>query len=118
LGVRAGQRGVGGAPRGLGGGIAAGVRRFRHYDDAEWGSISTGLVNRGLLDRDGNVTPQGKAIRAEVEDRTDTLALSAYNALDDVHFQHLIDALVPLTRAVIATGDIPDVTPIGKRFEV
>jgi len=90
----------------------------RHYDDAEWDSISAGLVDRGLLDRDGNVTRQGKALRADVEERTDALALSAYNALDDEQLQRLIDALVPLTRAIIATGDIPDVTPIGARFEV
>jgi hypothetical protein len=89
----------------------------RHYDDAEWDSISGGLVGRGLLDRDGNLTPQGKAIRADVEDRTDALALSAYDALGDKQLQQLVDALVPLTRAVIATGDIPDVTPIGERFE-
>ena len=62
--------------------------------------------------------PQGKAIRADVEDRTDAVALSAYDALDDDQLQQLIDALDPLTRAVIATGDIPDVAPIGQRFEV
>ena len=33
----------------------------RHYDDAEWDSVSAGLVGRGLLDRDGNLTAQGKA---------------------------------------------------------
>jgi hypothetical protein len=90
----------------------------RHYGDAEWDSISAGLVGRGLLDRDGKLIPQGTAVRADVEDRTDALALSAYNALDDQQLQQLIDALVPLTRAVLATGDIPNVTPIGERFEV
>jgi hypothetical protein len=90
----------------------------RHYDDAEWDSISARLVGRGLLDRDGKLTPQGTAVRADVEDRTDAVALSAYNALDDEQLQQLIDALIPLTRAVVATGDIPDVTPIGERFEV
>jgi hypothetical protein len=58
------------------------------------------------------------AIRAEVEDRTDAHALSAFDPLDDEQLQQLIDALVPLTRAVIATGDIPEVTPIGERFDV
>ena len=90
----------------------------RHYDDAEWDSVSARLVGRGLLDCDGKLTPQGKAMRADVEDRTDALALSAYNALDDEQLQQLIDTLAPLTRAVIATGDIPDVTPIGERFEL
>jgi hypothetical protein len=87
----------------------------RQYDDAEWDSISARLVGRGLVDRVGNITPQGEAIRADVEDRTDALALSAYASLDDNQLQQLIDALVPISRAVIATGDIPDVTPIGQR---
>jgi hypothetical protein len=30
----------------------------------------------------------------------------------------LLDVLAPLARAVIATGDIPDVTPIGGRFDI
>jgi negative regulator of sigma E activity len=90
----------------------------RRYDDIEWESISATLIGRGLLDRDGNVTAQGQATRADVEDRTDALALTAYDALDDDQLQQLIDALVPLARAVIATRDIPDVTPIGQRFEV
>jgi hypothetical protein len=90
----------------------------RHYDQAEWDRVSAGLVDRGLLDRNGNLTTQGKTIRAAVEDRTDALALSAYEALDDRQLQQLVDAVLPLTRAVIATGDIPPVTPIGERFEV
>jgi hypothetical protein len=90
----------------------------RHYDDTEWNRVSAGLVDRGLLDRQGSLTTRGKAIRADVEDRTDHIALSAYDTLDDDRLQRLIDALVPLTRAVIAAGDIPDVTPIGQRFEV
>jgi hypothetical protein len=57
-------------------------------------------------------------MRADVESRTDALALSAYDILDDRQLQQLIDVLVPLTRAVIATGDIPEVTPIGERFRV
>ncbi len=88
------------------------------YDDAEWDTIAAVLVGRGLLDRDGNLTAPGNAIRADVEARTDALALSAYDTLDDQQLQQLIDALTPLTRAVIATGDIPEVTPIGARFGV
>jgi hypothetical protein len=92
-------------------------RVARHYDDAEWDSVSAGLVARGLLDPAGSLTTRGQATRADVEDRTDDLALTAYDALEDQQVENLIDALVPLTRAVIATGDIPEVTPIGERFE-
>jgi hypothetical protein len=90
----------------------------RQYDQAEWDRVAAGLVDRGLLDGAGKLTTHGKTVRADVEDRTDALALSAYAALDDQQLQQLVDALLPLTRAVIATGDIPQVTPIGERFEV
>jgi hypothetical protein len=90
----------------------------RHYDDAEWEDLLTGLVDRGLLGPDGHLTNEGKALKDDVESRTDRIALTAYDALDDQQIEHLIGALVPLARAVLATGDIPDVTPIGERFEI
>ena len=89
----------------------------RHYDEAEWDRVSAGLTDRGLLGDDGDLTTAGRAIRDDVEDRTNRIALSAYETLDDQQLQELIDALVPLSRAVIATGDIPQATPIGGRFE-
>jgi hypothetical protein len=90
----------------------------RHYDDAEWNSVSARLVDRGLLDLDGNLTALGKEIRGDIEERTDRGALSAYETLDDEQLRRLLDAVVPLARAVIAAGDIPEVTPIGRRFEI
>jgi hypothetical protein len=90
----------------------------RHYDDAEWDSVSARLVDRGLLSGDGKLTARGKDVKDDVEDRTDRIALTAYDALDDDQLRQLLDALAPLARAVIATGDIPEVTPVGNRFDV
>jgi hypothetical protein len=90
----------------------------RHYDDAEWDSVSARLVDRGLLGPDGKLTARGKDVRDDVEDRTDRIALTAYDALEDDQLRQLLDALAPLARAVIATGDIPEVTPVGNRFEL
>ena len=89
----------------------------RHYDDAEWDSVSAGLIDRGLVDSDGKLTARGEEVRADVEDRTDRLALTAYDALDDDQLLQFLNVLAPLARAVIATGDIPEVTPVGNRFE-
>jgi hypothetical protein len=91
-------------------------RVARHYDDAEWDSVSARLIDRGLVGPDGQLTAHGKDVRDDVEDRTDRIALRAYDTLDDGQLARLLDALAPLARAVIATGDVPAVTPIGKRF--
>jgi hypothetical protein len=90
----------------------------RHYDDAEWATVSARLVDRGLLGPDGKLTSRGKDVKNDVEDRTDRIALTAYDGLDDDQLLQLLDALAPLARAVIATGDIPEVTPVGDRFEL
>ncbi len=90
----------------------------RHYDEAEWDNVSARLADRGLVGPDGKLTARGKDVRDDVEDRTDRIALTAYNALDDDQLLQLLDALAPLARAVIATGDIPEVTPVGNRFEL
>ncbi|HYK67383.1 MAG TPA: hypothetical protein VEV45_05520 [Streptosporangiaceae bacterium] len=90
----------------------------RHYDDAEWDSVSARLVDRGLLGPDGKLTVRGKEVKDDVEDRTDRIALTAYNSLDDDQLLRLLDALAPLARAVLATGDIPEVTPVGSRFDL
>jgi hypothetical protein len=89
----------------------------RHYDEAEWDSVSARLIDRGLVGPGSKLTAQGKEVRDEVEDRTDRIALTAYDTLDDERLQQLLDALAPLARAVIATGDIPEVTPVGNRSE-
>jgi hypothetical protein len=88
----------------------------RHYDDLEWRELSEGLFDRGLLDADGRLTERGLELRSDVEDRTDQAALTAYESLDTHELGKLMELLPALARAVVETGDIPDVTPIGPRF--
>ncbi len=90
----------------------------RRYDDAEWDSVCARLIDRGLVGPDGTLTAGGKDMKDDLEDRTDRLALTAYDALNDDQLLQLLDALAPLARAVIATGDIPEVTPVGKRVDL
>ena len=89
----------------------------RQYDDAEWTEVSARLIERGMIGPDGRLTNEGRAVRDDVEARTDRAALTALDSLDDEQVQGLLDALTPLARAVISSGDVPEVTPIGRRFD-
>ena len=62
---------------------------------------------------DGALTAEGSAFKAEIEERTDRIAMTAYETLDDEEIERFVALLTPLARAVIATGDVPPMTPIG-----
>jgi hypothetical protein len=87
----------------------------RQYDDDEWLSCTGRLAARGVLDDAGALTDAGIALKQSIEDTTDRLALGAFDALDDDELETLFRTLTPITRAVIAGGDIPVSTPMGLR---
>ena len=62
---------------------AAFIKRSRDYTDAEWHSCTESLVARGFLTPTGELTELGRALKHRVEERTDTLALTALAPLDD-----------------------------------
>ncbi len=104
------QAAAGNTPRQL-------LERARDYDDAEWSSMVEQLAARGLLSPDGALTDAGRTLKAELEDRTDAIAASAYGALSDDEGERLLAALTPIARAVVASGDIPAVTPMGATLD-
>ena len=89
------------------------IMRSRDYDDEKWGHYCERLAGRGLLDSDGALTEAGRDLKQRVEDTTDQLALSALDALTDGEVDALFAALTPITRKVVAAGDVPAVTPMG-----
>jgi hypothetical protein len=91
------------------------IRRSREYSDEEWDSCVHSLGERGLLTPAGTLTDAGRALKDHIELRTDTLALSALSALDDAAVERLFQALTPITRQVIAGGDLPTATPMALR---
>jgi len=91
------------------------IARARDYDDEEWHHQQRRLAERGLLNDDGSLTAAGRERKDLVESVTDTLALSALEALSDDEVETLFQALTPITRAVVAGGDVPAVTPMGLR---
>lgn len=89
------------------------IKRSRDYDDALWQEQVDRLAERGLLDGTGALTVAGRDLKAEIEDATDRLALSAFDVLSDTDLDTLFHTLTPLTRLVIAGGDLPAATPMG-----
>ncbi len=93
------------------------IERARDYDESEWTAVLVHLAERGLLTLDGTLTATGKALRDDLERRTDELALSGYVALDDPRLARLIELLTPIANAVVAVGHIPAATPMGPTLQ-
>jgi hypothetical protein len=89
------------------------IMRSRDYDEAKWERYRSQLADRGLLDADGALTDAGRDLKQRIEDTTDTLALAALDALTDDEVERLFRALTPITRKVVAAGDVPAATPMG-----
>lgn len=89
------------------------IKRSRDYDDEEWAQAVDRLAGRGLVTGDGTLTAAGAALKQHIEDRTDQLALTALAGLDDDEVETLFRSLTPLTRRVVAAGDVPALTPMA-----
>jgi hypothetical protein len=89
------------------------IMRSRDYDDDQWDHYRELLARRGILDGDGALTDAGRDLKQRIEDTTDGLALSALDTLDDDEVERLFLALTPITRKVVAAGDVPAATPMG-----
>ena len=88
------------------------IMRSRDYDDEQWAGYRDRLIRRGLLDGD-ELTAEGHELKQRIEDTTDALALGALDALDDDEVETLFRGLTPITRKVVAAGDVPAATPMG-----
>jgi hypothetical protein len=88
------------------------LQKARGWTADEWSGAVEELTGRGLL-ADGELTPEGLAVRTAVEADTDRLALRPWRALGDAGCDRLADLLLPLRRAVVGSGDWPAGNPIG-----
>ncbi len=91
------------------------IARTRDYDQTSWRQHEQALAGRGLLNDDGTLTAAGRQLKDHIELTTDTLAQSALDALRDNEVETLFQALTPITRAVVAGGDVPALTPMTLR---
>jgi hypothetical protein len=79
------------------------LQATRGWTDEEWEAAAAGLQRRGWLGPDGAFTGEGRAHRQAVEDRTDALALPAYEPLGDDGCARLRRLVRPLAQAVVAS---------------
>ncbi|MEV0390573.1 hypothetical protein [Nonomuraea sp. NPDC050643] len=75
----------------------------RAWPEDEWAAAEERLRGRGLLDGD-TLSPEGKALRQRMEDRTDELALPAYRALGEDGCERLAELARPFGRRVVDAG--------------
>ena len=82
------------------------LRRKRGWTPEEWDAGVGRLAERGLLAGDGSLTPAGQTLRADVEARTDALALPAWERLGEQDCKRLRALVRPLSTAVVEAGGI------------
>ena len=85
----------------------------RKWSDEEWAAAEERLRDRGLLGDDGVLTDAGRALRAEVEARTDEAAEAPWRALGNERTERLLELLTPIARAINAAGGVPVPNPVG-----
>jgi helix-turn-helix protein len=85
------------------------LQASRAWPDLEWTAAVERLRGRGLLATDGTLalSDEGRRRRQWVEDRTDALAVVAYDALGEDGCARLREIGRPLSQAVIDAGLIP-----------
>ena len=88
------------------------LQRARGWDDEAWDAAVEGLTARGWLERE-QLSAEGLARVAAIEDDTDRLALAPWRALGDARCDRLAELLAPMRRAIVAAGQFPDRNPIG-----
>ncbi|MEO6700288.1 MAG: hypothetical protein ABI140_02650 [Jatrophihabitantaceae bacterium] len=86
----------------------AAAQRLRGWTDEEWADSISRLRDAGLIEPDElALTDAGRALRQQVEDDTDRLAMAPYRQLGAGRTEQLIELAKPLSRAVVANGAFP-----------
>ena len=91
------------------------MRTRRGWTEQEWTDGVQRLTARGLTTAEGALTPAGRALRAEVERHTDTLADGAWAALGDERAVRLAVLAAPLVQVITASDSFLRDNPMGLR---
>ncbi|ROP40523.1 SCO6745 family protein [Saccharothrix texasensis] len=75
---------------------AAYMRSARGWSEPEWREAEAALADRGLLDGDGGLTPAGRALREDVERRTDEAATRPWEVLGPAGTARFAELTTPI----------------------
>lgn len=81
------------------------LQRVTGWDDRAWAAAWARLTDRGLVES-GAATAAGSALKADIEHRTDDLAVVAFSAIGRDGCARLADLMAPLTATITASGII------------
>ena len=82
------------------------LRKTRGYSTEQWDTALAGLRERGWIDDGEAFTAAGRAVRQEIEDRTDVLALRPWQHLGEDGCARLRELVRPLSKAIVDAGGL------------
>ncbi len=85
----------------------------RRWQPQDWDEAREELQQRGWLDGDGELTPQGAAGKQAIEDRTDVLATRPLSGLSNAQIVRLIELARRVGQHIIAADGVPFPNPMG-----
>lgn len=85
----------------------------RGWSADDWTAAADRLSTRGLLDGPGRVTDAGRALRDDLERRTDELAAAPFSDTDSDELSRLLTVLDPAIARIAAAGEITFPNPMG-----
>ena len=86
---------------------AESARRLRGWSHDEWNAAIEGLISRGILDSEGELTTAGTELRSTIEDLTDELGYPPWRALSAEQADELAEVAKVIRAAVQAAGIFP-----------
>ena len=91
------------------------LQTTRGWTDEAWHASVAHLAERGVVDGEGTLTPDGLALRQHIEARTDALALAPWEAVGAVGCDELRALVRPLSRAIVDGGALGTRGPASHR---
>ncbi|MGO9197881.1 MAG: SCO6745 family protein [Acidimicrobiales bacterium] len=88
----------------------------RAWTDDEWEAAVSRLCQRDWVTPEGEFTEHGRRARAAIEADTDRLATTPYRVLGDERSNRLADLVAPWSKAIVDSGTVPAVNPIGAKL--